>query len=393
MKKNVNVYIPDGKHVFYANFRVKVKDQKTGRMVTKQVNRSTGSPSRATAQAIANKMRDDALMGMFEITPRFRDDGPTLGDVITLYRSGSAVESVEQVLKSFTLVLREGLNLNCAAKPKQREEAVAKLKVSVLTDSVLLAFRDGEEVERANTSINTHIRMAKSVFSKRARELYRHLSLPDLTPWLEVAALPENTDTRFRRIPDAILARMDAEASGLLEQAREASGSKINEYRNAWATYWLMRRCGLRNSEVEFLQWEWFERRGETLWLNLYECKLSDGTEWWPKGSGGEVPVAPDLHAALLAEFSPSDPKPTGYVLAGTPTDRKEGSARLVSEFVRPFVPDRTKAAYELRKQWGSEMARTHGLETAAKLLRHADPKTTWDHYYDDLKLNSVAPL
>ena len=84
MKKNVNTYVPTGKSVFYANFRVKVNDLRTGAR-TIQVNRATGSPDRCTAQAIANRMRDDALLGFFDVLPRLRE----LPDVRAARRSPS----------------------------------------------------------------------------------------------------------------------------------------------------------------------------------------------------------------------------------------------------------------------------------------------------------------
>ena len=84
MKKNVNTYVPTGKSVFYANFRVKVNDLRTGAR-TIQVNGATGSPDRCTAQAIANRMRDDALLGFFDVLPRLRE----LPDVRAARRSPS----------------------------------------------------------------------------------------------------------------------------------------------------------------------------------------------------------------------------------------------------------------------------------------------------------------
>ena len=79
MKKNVNTYVPTGKSVFYANFRVKVNDLRTG-APTIQVNRATGLPDRCTAQAIANRMRDDVLLGFFDVLPR-RENCPTCGQL------------------------------------------------------------------------------------------------------------------------------------------------------------------------------------------------------------------------------------------------------------------------------------------------------------------------
>src|SRR5262245_2878439 len=107
MKKNVNTYVPTGKSVFYANFRVKVNDLRTGAR-TIQVNRATGLPDRCTAQAIANRMRDDVLLGFFDVLPRLRE----LPDVRAARRSPSCHlkgEDAREVAKDFlTLVADRG---------------------------------------------------------------------------------------------------------------------------------------------------------------------------------------------------------------------------------------------------------------------------------------------
>ncbi len=58
VKRSANIYIPDGKRVYYANFRVHVFTA-AGQLVSKQVNRSTGSTIKAIAQVIANDMKRD----------------------------------------------------------------------------------------------------------------------------------------------------------------------------------------------------------------------------------------------------------------------------------------------------------------------------------------------
>ena len=60
---------------------------------------------------------------------------------------------------------------------------------------------------------------------------------------------------------------------------------------------------------------------------------------------------------------------------------------------MRRHLPDRQKGAYELRKQWGSEMALRYGIERAARLLRHQGIQTAWKHYIDMLNLAEVQPL
>jgi len=381
MNKNVNIYIPDGKSVFYANFRMKTQDPITSHVRTVQVNRSTGSPSRPTAQSIANKMRDDSLLGLFGVTPRLRSEFVRLETIIERYDASTQVKSKKNVIASFVTVISEAQRCSRAA--------VLQLSASVLTADTMLAFRDQTGGARQATSTNTHMRMAKSLFSSRAQEHYRDLKLPDLTSFLGVSFLKDSTDKRFRRIPEDILAKMAEKVGALLTAAKtEAKPDKANQLRNAWATYWIMRRCGLRNDECQNLRWEWFEIRDGKIWLALIARDY-----WKPKASAGSVPVAHELYESLVAEFGPAKNGAEGFVLCGTPTDRYEGSKREVNTFVRPYLPDRTKAAYELRKQWGSEMARIHGIETAAKLLRHRDIKTAWDHYFDDLKLRDVQAL
>jgi hypothetical protein len=64
---------------------------------------------------------------------------------------------------------------------------------------------------------------------------------------------------------------------------------------------------------------------------------------------------------------------------------------RRINEFVGRFLPDRKKKAYELRKQFGSEIAQRSGIEVASRVLRHKELKTAWNHYH--ALLNEPAPL
>jgi hypothetical protein len=107
MKKNVNTYVPTGKSVFYANFRVKVNDLRTGAR-TIQVNRATGLPDRCTAQAIANRMRDDVLLGFFDVLPT-RENCPTCGQLADRHLAASRAKTAREVAKDFlTLVADRG---------------------------------------------------------------------------------------------------------------------------------------------------------------------------------------------------------------------------------------------------------------------------------------------
>ena len=105
MKKNVNTYVPTGKSVFYANFRVKVNDLRTGAR-TIQVNRTTGLPERCTAQAIANRMRDDVLLGFCDVLPR-RENCPTCGQLADRHLATSRAKTAREVAKDFLTLMAD----------------------------------------------------------------------------------------------------------------------------------------------------------------------------------------------------------------------------------------------------------------------------------------------
>lgn len=392
VKKNVNIYVPAGKSVFYANFRVKRKHRERG-LVTVQVNRSTGSASRAVAQRIANAMRDAEMEGLF--LPKLRENCATVGDIIERFTARAKIRSTTAVVLDFLAVVAEGAGI---LEISQRDKARA-IRLSALTAASMLAFRDrsdgagGYHRGRSVTSINKLMRSARSMFSRRAMEYYSGLTVPDLSGWLGVSFLPEPKNKRFRRIPDEKLAAMDSRAGMMLRAARIAGRDtpRGQRWRNGWACFQLMRRCGLRNDEVASLRREWFTKDSSGRWW----IELIERPYWKPKGSSGRVPIAADLHAALMAEF-PSAGKveaENDFLLAGPKTARWDGTHIEVNSYVRRFLPDGRKGAYQLRKQWGSEMARRHGLETAASLLRHSGTQTAWDHYFDDLKLRDVEAL
>jgi site-specific recombinase XerC len=59
---------------------------------------------------------------------------------------------------------------------------------------------------------------------------------------------------------------------------------------------------------------------------------------------------------------------------------------RIFNAFVREFIPERAAAAYELRKQAGSDMLNATGkISLVQHMLGHTEPSTTarWYAVYD----------
>lgn len=367
--KHACIFIPRGKNVYYASFRIRGK----------QFLRATGTPDQRTAQRIADQMRNLALENLFGTLPKLREDGPKCGSIVDRYLANSAVRNAREVASDFLRVATIGAVV--------RRNDARDLPLSRLTAEAMIHFRDRGD-GASPTSTNALMRSAKSIFSIRAMEQYRDLQIPAcINEWKRVAYLPERKSHSFQAIPPETLAKMDRKADMMLRLARWHNPPVSYEWMNAWACFWLMRLCGLRNSEVEALGWHWLQPRKDGMVIEIIERK----GEFWPKGSSGCVPIDIGLYELLLEQYGP---RVDGqHVLLGTKTDRSNGCLRRVNDFVRRYLPDRQKGAYELRKQFGSEMAARYGIETAAKLLRHKGIKTAWEHYYDSLKLSGVKPL
>lgn len=414
-KKKGDVYIVKrpGDSYYVCSYRAKIRDER-GNIRTVQRMLSTQTADRVVAQKRANQKREEDVARFHDnkqgATVNLRDHCPTCGQVVDLYLKHSRNKSTREVARDFLTVVAEGAMIlgDEAGREKARE-----MRVSQLTAKHMLhwrnqdARRQARHEPRTDANINYYMRSAKSVFSRRGMEAYRHLNLPlaVLKSWREEISFCRITkEVGYTQLNPDVLRRMDRRAEkyflrlakwferhgnarGIIWQPGRATHF-ANQYRNAHATYWLMRRCGLRNTEVANLRWEWFKPDAKGgMWLHL-----NDVGYWRPKYKQGKVPVARELYDELVHLFGPVRSGQDGFVLLGCKGHRDHGVHRACSKFCRKYIPkDRKKSAYELRKQYGSEMVRLHGLEKTCKLLRNGRD-TAWKHYVD-IDLDGVAPL
>ena len=337
---------------------------------------------------------------------KLRDSTPTCGQIVDLYLEKSNVGYKRQVADVFLTVVAEGVG--GWGDPADRDKA-RDIRLSQLTTKTMLAFRDQAARkavakklglrERNEVSINTYMRQAKSVFARKARMHYLGLNLPPtIRDWAEVPHLDEDHyEQKFVAFDREEMKAADEASKQMLELSRtyQEAGrlTKARLWKNAYACYWIMRRTGLRNIEVENLRWEWFTLR-EDGHLMVHVIKRP----YWkgPKKSSGSVPVHRDLYNLLLELFGPARPGPDGFVLCGTLTDRKNGTHRALQQFCRRYLQRGSKNAYALRKQFATEIENRDDLTTAAAVLRHGegDTRTAKNHYVDGkVRLNRVEPL
>jgi integrase len=132
------------------------------------------------------------------------------------------------------------------------------------------------------------------------------------------------------------------------------------------------------------LRWEWVEFKDR----NKAEIAMIRRDNWKSKnGKYGRVPFKARLMRLIQAALG----KESEFVIPRTSkTDAFNLTHYEINEFVRRFIPEGSKGAYNLRKEFGSSIVLRDGIEVAAKLLRDSR-EVVYNHYYG--LLESPKPL
>jgi integrase len=328
----------------------------------------------------------------------------TIGEMLKAYKAGIRIET--EISEDVVRDNCRRLNLLVAEALKISHEAALEKSAAVLTLELVERFQDGRlaKVQKADAitrgrtrrTMDGLLNKARSLVTTQALAVYRKagLTLPDLKRFKDAPMKGNWNSNAYVPIEDSIIAKMDKAAWGELR----------TENPEAFLTYLMMLRLGMRNSEVECVRRSWIERK--TAWVlgadgkpaeeRLAFMAITERPGWdGPKnGTNRRVPIAPDVLAAI-EELGGED-----YLLDGTPFEREEITHRDVCDFVRRFLPSmaddaeggRVKAAYELRKHFGALVASTQGLDRAAEYL--GDRRDTVErHYHAWLQNRSARPL
>jgi len=252
-----------------------------------------------------------------------------------------------------------------------REDARA-MRISCLNESTVRTFQakrqGGKKVSfveplQVNAVINSNIRQARSVFSRRALSAYANkgMIMPDTITGFLKAPLLREVSHRYsdNPIPQKQIDAMNKALPALKEQDPRL-----------WAVHLMIRLMGMRDSEILAACKSWIiEREGRSyLVINRREGIA-------PKRSDGEIPVP----AVLLEWFDAQDGD--HLIPAKHKTARYDVIYREHNKFVRKHIPGRQKGNHELRKWAGSLVAtKTNSYERAADFLR-IDIATAKAHY------------
>jgi integrase len=352
-KITMSIFIPKGRDVYYCKF------EHQGRQHFKMLDTRV----KRIAEVRARKYRDEVIAGNWTRVDELRSRSAvaTIGDVVLLYQGPASAPANVRALLQILRTVHAGDPL--------------RLSSSVLTRELVREYQ-----RRAGTrpaSINSMLRQARAVFSKRAMEDYESLTLPDLDGFMNASGLKvQKLRGEFVPIPAEVLA---------------AIGKMVDKWRGSRddlvAVYLLARYLGMRNVEIAAARWGWVERTDAGADMVIRE-RADQG--FAPKGYAGRVPIGRGVLRELdgiRGAVGPDD----HIVPAATATDRHGVIYRSFNEALRPHLPGRQKCLYELRKQAGSEVFTEQGLAAAQEFLRHADIGTT-KRWYATL-LNPVRPL
>jgi integrase len=227
---------------------------------------------------------------------------------------------------------------------------------------------------RATNSVNAHLRNARALFSPKALAYVRDkLTLPDPLPFAGIK--PES------RPPTRYISRIDARA--ILTDAKNelaADPSRMEQFK----ILCLCLMCGLRKREADSLLWRQVDFAKRSI-------KIETTEYFQPKSEDSHAAI--DLEDELLAllrgwkaqakgEFVIDSKNGPRYQFHRT-NYRCERDFAALNKWLKGKGVTAQKPLHELRKELGAMLASEIGIFAAQQVLRHADIRTTSNHYAD----------
>jgi integrase len=257
---------------------------------------------------------------------------------------------------------------------------------------LLSAAPDPISQRSAKTSVNTYLRQARSLFSKKILKHRGAVTLPHPLPFGEIEFEPRQ-NLKYRATFDV---------QKLIETAKDELAQTDPE---AFRAFLLAVLVGLRRKEIDLLEWNSF------LWeTGVVRVETTQHFDAKTEDSLGDVAVEDEVlelfrgyrARATSAFVLESDGQPKtgadyGYYRCQKLFDR------LIS-WLRKCGVQGNKPLHTLRKEFGSQVCALHGVHAASRQLRHADIATTSAYYVDGrkralsglghlLKADKVVPL
>lgn len=263
-------------------------------------------------------------------------------------------------------------------------EKIDRIPLANLTPAAVLAWRNQfmratrtpEERGRAAVTVNSLIRNAKALLSKKVRPfIEQEMQLPSPL-FFEGVSAEQEPSLRYR-------SKIDAEA--ILRTAQSELAAQDVE---AFKLLLLVLVFGLRRSEADTLMWSQFDFQKRVLVIEDTEHKRLKS-----KDSAGDIDLEPEL-CALFQGYkttaqSPFVLEPSKRTRIASMGDREsrgyrcEPTHQSLLAWLRGQGVDVIRPIHTLRKEIGAIIASRDGIWKASCYLRHGDIRITSKLYAD----------
>jgi integrase len=302
------------------------------------------------------------LNGQWEIAEKLKSKSGygTIGDIIERYQSQA--EDRPATVRNNSSAIRLLVRTVHGGDPDAKSSSVLTGDLVRRFERIRMAGAKTEPARRrARASVRSYVVQARSLVAPRKMRFYEDINLPDLDAFRkERVEMPKRS--KPRALDTGVIAAINAAAPKL---------AKSNPA--VYVAFLLFSRLGLRNVEIRNARWSWIENGR----IGIIERPEEN---FYPKGSEGWVPIAPDVLRELMRfrHLSTND-----YIVPGvTATDRKDAVDRRHSAWVGQWIKDRSKTSYELRRYAGSLVYNaTRDILKVRDFLRHASVETTQQWY------------
>jgi len=338
---------------------------------------TTGTPDLALAKARAKQLIDDIhVFGWDSYQTAHVERNrhvPTIGEVVDFLKHEADQFALSATVTNYANSLMRVVEVGHG----KSKDWVLKQSLDVLTESLAVEYIKTKQGAgrinyvapmKINTTINSMLRQAKAVFSRRARAAYdkKGWEMPDtLNGFLRVSKLRE---VSHRYSDNPISPETFAEIDAALPALRERD-------ERLYFIHLMLRLMGMRNSEVVRARRHWLVSRtvkGDSRKALVITARHGEDA---PKRSDREILVPRAIEEYFLSHDNEH------LIPAENHTERKRLVGKGHSTWLRAFLPGRTKTNHELRKHAGSVIAtRTNSYERAAEFLGD-DIETAKENY------------
>jgi integrase len=318
----------------------------------KRIRISLGVEDIDTAKAKAKVvLSDSATKGLVALKAHaIADNAPKIGKAIDHYLKVSKIDSRHENVNCLLRFLRYVL--------EEDNETIRQRSLTTLTPKLVAKYV--ATYEGSPYGARTNLASARAIFAHPLT--WEDFGLPDNIAKFAAATkgmrAPVST---FVRIPPETLDRMEASSKAIGGATRRA--------------FLLTRYLGMTPKECAYCRRGWIEDRGDRHVMVLIE-RPNEELTLKTGHKRGRVMAIPTWMVMELLEAE-------DYMVMGrTLGMRMKFMERNFNIWVREFLPDRRSAAYELRRQAGSDVLNATGkISVVQHMLGHTSPNTTSRFY------------